>query len=103
VALPPAASEYRLVLTNSSGQVVALSVDGQEVGVFCPKLRRLEVGNFPISECSRIKVSFFDLDRHKDLDDCGVYGAPYCLENNRDGAVCFDTMQNIRKVYAEIK
>ena len=102
--MAPTGDEYRLVLTNVSGQMVELRVDGESVGAFCPRVNALDVGNFPRRECSVIEVGFFDVDRVKRLDDCSILGEPECSDNNTDGRVCFDTTTiTTSSVVAEIK
>jgi len=102
--MAPTRDEYRLVLTNLSGQMVELRVDGKSMGAFCPGVDKLQVGNFDRQECSQIHVAFYDVDRVKRLDDCGILGAPECSDNNTDDRTCFDTTSNmVTKVDAEIK
>ena len=50
---------------------------------------KLQVGNFDRQECSQIHVAFYDVDRVKRLDDCGILGTPECSDNNTDGPHLF--------------
>ncbi len=101
--LPPAANEYRLMFSNDSGQIVELSVDGTSIGVFCPGVHRLYVGNFKRRECSVISAELFDLNRTKKLDDCDYLGYPTCIDNNTNGNICFDTTGSLLEVEAVIR
>ena len=110
---PPTAGEYRLLLSNGSSFMVELLVDEESLGVFCPGVQELWVGNFRQRSCSQIRVEFFDISRHKDLDDCSVTGErradgsipedAYCLTNNTENRTCFDTTLNVETVRAEIR
>ena len=110
---PPTAGEYRLLLSNGSSFMVELLVDEESLGVFCPGVQDLWVGNFGQRSCSQIRVEFFDISRRKDLDDCGVTGErrpdgsipedAYCLTNNTESRICFDTTLNVESVRAEIR
>lgn len=92
VLWPPGKAEFRLELTNRSGSMVDLRVNGESVGVFCDGVEALAVGNFPQDACSRIRVVLLDNPGHIDLDDCMAEPLPGpCGDNNRDGFVCYDT------------
>ncbi len=93
-------SEYLLTVSNGSGHMVALEVDGEDQGSFCAGVSHLVVGAFPRNACSQITVLFLDNPGELHLDDCDQNVLGGCESNNVDG-VCYDT-RNVNVVEAAV-
>lgn len=103
VLFAPRPDEYRLLVTNGTGQMVEVSVDGRSLGFFCSGVSRLHVGNFRREVCSRITARTLDVDRRFSLDDCEVVDPDACRANNETGHVCYDTTRNVIEVEARLR
>ncbi len=98
----PPEDRYRLEISNQSEFMVKLNVDDEEVGVFCAGVKRLPVGDFPRSTCSRIRVTYLDNPSSLQLDDCDIFSKEDCLANNTENRTCYDTTF-IERVEAKVK
>lgn len=87
----PAATEYRLQLTNNSPFIVELTVDDEILGTYCSGVYKLNVGNFEKKDCSQIKAEFLDNPSYIFLDDCSENSTGLCKDNNIDGKICYNT------------